>query len=174
MSTVLSLVTFSIYVFPIYGQVSLKGTNTWLDRENNIKILFTTMPQQPTIGTPTTLRFTVQNLQTGKPVTNLLANVAILGGASNEEAIFRLTNISAVNGDFSTNVIFPNKGSYQLITKITSQTHDSASLLASFIVIVPATLSTSNPLDANYVIWIGLLLALAIGVASFLILKNKS
>ena len=164
MSTVLSLVTFSIYVFPIYGQVSLKGTNTWLDRENNIKILFTTMPQQPTIGTPTTLRFTVQNLQTGKPVTNLLANVAILGGASNEEAIFRLTNISAVNGDFSTNVIFPNKGSYQLITKITSQTHDSASLLAS----------TSNPLDANYVIWIGLLLALAIGVASFLILKNKS
>lgn len=172
MLTTLSLITISLYVFPVYGQTSTNGTKAWLDRENNIKILFSIIPAQPTIGTPSVLRFTVQNLQTGKPVTNLLASVVIVGGTSNQETAFRLTNISAADGDFSINVIFSDKGSYQVITKITSQTHDVASL-ASFIVIVPAALqSDSNLFGGNYIIWVGLVIASAVGVASFLILKN--
>jgi hypothetical protein len=133
------------------------------------------MPEQPTIGTPSTLRFTVQNLQTDKPVANLLVNVVILGGGTaNQEATFRLTNISAAEGDFSINVIFPDKGSYQVIRKITSsQTHDVASL-ASFTVLVPATRPALNFFGGNYIIWIGLVIASAVGVASFLILKNKN
>jgi hypothetical protein len=175
MPATLSLITISLYIFPVYGQVNTNGTKTWLDRENNIKILFSTIPEQPAIGTPSVLRFTVQNLHTGEPIANLLANVVILGGTTNPEATFRLTNISAVDGYFSINVIFPNKGSYQVITKITSQTHYVASL-ASFIVIVPATpiQSALNLLSGDYITWIGLLLASAVGIASFLILKNKN
>jgi hypothetical protein len=95
MLATLSLMTISFCIFPACGQVITDGTKTWLDRENNIKILFSMMPGQPTIGTPSALRFTVQNLQTGKPVANLLANVVILrGGTTNQEATFRLTNIS--------------------------------------------------------------------------------
>lgn len=172
----ISLYAFLVYdIFPAYGQVSTNGIiKTWLDRENNIKIVFSTIPVQPTIGTPCVLTFTVQNLHTGKPIANLLANVVIVGGSPNQESPFRLTNISAVDGYFSINVIFPDKGSYQVITKITSQTHDVASL-ASFTVIVPATQSALSLFRGNYyyITWIGLLIASAVGVGSFLILKNK-
>jgi hypothetical protein len=175
MLTTLSLIiTISLYVFVVYGQVSIDSIKTWSDRKNNIKILFSTIPAQPAIGTPSVLRFTVQSLQTAQPVANLLANVVIVGGGtSNQESPFRLTNIPAVDGHFSINVIFPDKGSYQVITKISSsQTHDVASL-ASFTVIVPATQSVMNPFGANYITWIGILIASAVGVASFWILKNK-
>jgi hypothetical protein len=177
LTILLLLITISLYVFPAYAQVTTNGTKTWLDRENNIKILFRTIPEQPTIGTTSTLRFTVQNLQTGKPVTNLLANVVIVGGT---EAPIPFPNISAVDDDFSIDVIFVNEGSYQVITKITSsQTHDVASL-ASFTVTVPVPApdlsmqSALNFSDRNYIIWVALLLASAAGVALFLILKNKN
>ena len=116
------------------------------------------------------LTFTVQNLETGDPVTNLLARVAIFGGSSNQETTFQLTNISAHEGRFSINVIFPNTGSYQIITRLMSQSHDVSSL-ASFTVTVPAVQS-SNVFGGNYIIWISLLIAIAIGAASFLVLKN--
>jgi hypothetical protein len=166
-----SLITFSLYVSPVSAQVSTNVTKAWLDREHNIKILFNTTPAQPTIDTPSVLRFTVQNLKTDKPVTKLLATVAILGGNINQETPFRSTNISAPYGDFSINIIFPNMGSYQVITRITSQTHDVASL-ASFTVIVPAPQSTLNFFGGNYIIWVSLLIAAAAGILSFLILKN--
>jgi hypothetical protein len=124
------VITISLYTIQVYGQVSANGVKTWVDRENNIKILLQTRPEQPIVGTPSVLRFVVQNLQTGKPVAHLLAHVVILGAnITNQEAAFQLTNISAVNGDFSINVIFPDEGSYQIIIKITSsQTHDIAAL----------------------------------------------
>jgi len=166
------VITISLYTIQVYGQVGVNGVKTWVERENNIKILLHTRPEQPTISTPSVLRFTVQNLQTGKPVANLLANVVIVGGT--QESPFRLSNISAVDGDFSINVIFPDKGSYQVITKIisSSQTHDIAAL-ASFTAIVPATQSALNLFGINSITWISLIITSAIGVASFLILKNK-
>ena len=172
------VITIPLYTIQVYGQVSANEVKTWVDKENNIKILLQTRPEQPIVGAPSVLRFAVQNLQTGKPVAHLLAHVVILGAnITNQEATFQLTNIFAVDGDFSIKVIFPDEGSYQIITKITSssssQTHDVASL-ASFIVVVPATRSVLNVSDSNYYItWIALLIALAVGVGLFLILKNK-
>jgi hypothetical protein len=153
------------------AQLSTNGTKTWLDRDQNIKIVLSMIPVEPTIDTPSLLRFTVQNLETGKPLTNLLASVVILGVNSSQETTFRLTNISAPDGNFSTNVIFRDIGSYQVITRIMSQTHDVAAL-ASFIVIVPLPLFTLNVpgLRYSYIIW-GI--AAAVTVASFLVLKNS-
>lgn len=159
-----------VFLHIAYGQDGTNSTESWINRENNIKILFSTTPAPPTKGTLSVLRFTVQNLETGNPVTNLLARVAIFGGPSNEETTFLLTNISAPDGRFSVNVIFPNVGSYQIITRLISQSHDVSSL-ASFTVTVPA-LQSSNVFGGNYVIWISLLTAIAVGVASFLVLKN--
>ena len=173
MLTTLSLITISLYVSSVSGQVSTNDTRTWLDRENNIKILFSVTPAQPTIGTSSALKFTVQNLQTGKPLTNLLASILILGGTSNQETTFRWTNISAPDGDFSINIIFRNMGSYQVITKISSRSNDVASL-SSFKVIVQAPPTPASLFGGNYIIWIGLLFAAAAGVASFLILKNTT
>jgi hypothetical protein len=169
----LPLITMLASFFPniVYGQAGTNGTKTWLDRDQNIKIIFSTTPAQPTIATPSVLRFAVQNLQTGKPVTNVLAMVVIFGGASNQETTFRLTNIAAPDGRFSINVIFPAIGSYQVLTRITSQTHDVSSL-ASFTVIVPGLQSASNLFGGNYIIWISLLIAAGAAGASFLIVKN--
>src|SRR5919108_1145511 len=169
------LLMLTLYVSSVSGQVSTNDTRTSLDTENNIKILFSVTPAQPTIGTSSALKFTVQNLQTGKPLTNLLASVLIVGGTSNsnQETTFRWTNISAADGDFSINIIFRNMGSYQVITKISSRSNDVASL-ASFKVIVQAPPTPTSLFGGNYVIWIGLLFATAAGVASFLILKNTT
>jgi hypothetical protein len=170
--TTLLLITMLAHVFIhiAYGQDGTNSTESWIDREHNIKILLSTTPAPPTKGTPSVLTFTVQNLETGDPVTNLLARVAIFGGSSNQETTFQLTNISAPEGRFSINVIFPNTGSYQIITRLMSQSHDVSSL-ASFTVTVPAVQS-SNVFGGNYIIWISLLIAIAIGTASFLVLKN--
>jgi hypothetical protein len=167
-----------LYSTHVYGQGSANGIKTWIDRENNIKILFSTRPEQPTVETPSALRFAVQNLETGKPVPHLLAHVVILGAnITNQEAMFQLTNISAVDGHFTINVIFPDAGSYQIITKITSssssQTHSVASLTSFMVVVVPATQSAVDISGENSITWIGLLVASAVGVSSFLILKNK-
>jgi len=153
------------------AQLSTNGTETWLDRDQDIKIVLNMIPVQPTIGTPCLLRFTVQNLETGKPLTNLLASVVILGVNSSQETTFRLTNISAPDGNFSTNVIFRDIGSYQVITRIMSQTH-SVAALASFIVIVPLPPFTLNVpgTSSSYIIW-GIVVAAT--VASFLVLKNS-
>ena len=154
------------------AQLSINGTQTWLDTDQNIKIVFNMIPVQPTIGTPCLLRFTVQNLETGKPLTNLLASVVILGVNNSQETTFLLTNISAPDGNFSVNVIFHDIGSYQVITRIMSQTHDVAAL-ASFIVIVPLPLFTLNVpgTSSSFIIW-GIVVA-ATTVASFLVLKNS-
>ena len=153
------------------AQLSTNGTKTWLDRDQNIKIVLNMIPSQPTIGTSSMLRFTVQNLETGKPLTNLLTSVVILGVNSSQETTFRLTNISAPDGNFSTNVIFHDIGSYQVITRIMSQTHNVAAL-ASFLVIVPLPLFTLNVpgTSSSYIIW-GI--AVAATVASFLVFKNS-
>ena len=67
----LFLMTFPLIIITILFQLSLdvasaqfstNGTKTWLDTEHNVKILFTTRPTQPVIGTPTDLEFSVQNL----------------------------------------------------------------------------------------------------------------
>jgi hypothetical protein len=159
-----------VFLHLAYGQVGKNSTESWIDRENNIKILFSTTPAPPTKGTPCVLRFTIQNLETDDPVRSLLARVAIFGGSSNQETTFLLTNISAPDGRFSINVIFPNIGSYQIITRLMSQSHDVSSL-ASFTVSVPA-MQSSNVFGGNYIIWISLLIAIIVGVASFLVLKN--
>jgi hypothetical protein len=177
----ISILQFLLMIFAvILGQLSpniasaqlgTNGTKTWLDRDQNIKIVLSMIPLQPTIGTPCLLRFTVQNLETGKPLTNILASVVILGVNRSQETTFRLTNISAPDGNFSTNVIFRDIGSYQVITRIMSQAHNVAAL-ASFIVIVPLPLFTLNVpgTSSSYVIW-GI--AVAATVASFFVLKNR-
>lgn len=153
------------------AQLSANSTKTWLDREHNLKIVLSTTPVQPTAGTPSLLKFTVQNLETGKPIKNLLASVVILGVNSTRETNFQLTNIPVPDGNFSVNVIFSYAGLYQVITRIMSPTHTVAAL-ASFIVAVTALQSASNSISADYIIWVSIPIAAAAGVTSFLILKR--
>jgi len=62
------------------------NTNTniqsWTDPEQNLKIQFTYKPQKPVIDQPTELKFTVQNLNTGQYLKNLVANVLVTDNAT--------------------------------------------------------------------------------------------
>ena len=170
------LLTFSLMTLVMclpnitYGQSSTNGTQSWLDRENNVRILFSYTPATPIIDTPTYLKFSIQNLQTGKPLPDLLARVVIVTNSSGQERIFKFTNISAPDGVFSTEYLFPDTGLYQVITRISSHSSDTA-LLASFKVFVPLfAFSPSNNWSSN--LWIIIVIAVSVGIATFLILRR--
>jgi hypothetical protein len=159
---------------PAFGQTnSGNGTQLWVDRENNVKVQFTYLPQTPIIDTPTQLKFNIQNSQTGTPLRNLIARVVIVTNSSGQERSFKFTNITAPNGSFSVNYLFPDTGVYQVIPRIYSK---DASILASFKVLVPiqpfGVINTNNInpliLPAGLVGIVG-----AIVVVSFLIMIRK-
>jgi hypothetical protein len=171
-----SLIAVIIYLSPnsTLGQSSTSGTQSWLDRENNLRMVFSYTPAIPIIDTPTDLKYSIQNLQTGKPVTDLSVRVVILTNSSGQERIFRFTNITAPDGVFSIKYLFPDTGLYQVITRITSHSNGVASL-ASFKVFVPGqpnafslnnSSGSSNP-------WIIFIIAIAAVIATFLIVINR-
>jgi hypothetical protein len=125
------------------GQSSGNEPQVWTDRENNMKILFTYSPRNPIINTPTELRFSVENLQTGNHLKNLLATVVIINTSSGQPKIFKFKNIAAPNGNFSVEYLFPELGIYQVIARINS-TNPSLLVLASFKVTVTLETSFSN------------------------------
>ena len=159
---------------PAFGQTnSGNGTQLWVDRENNVKVQFTYLPQTPIIDTPTQLKFNIQNSQTGTPLRNLVARVVIVTNSSGQERSFKFTNITAPNGSFSVNYLFPDTGVYQVISRIYSK---DASILASFKVLVPIQpFGVINTNDINPLILPAGLVGIvgAIVVVSFLIMIRK-
>jgi hypothetical protein len=142
-------------------------TQVWTDKENNMKILFTYSPEDPVINTTTQLKFIADNLETGSHLKDLLAMVIIISNSSGHEKIFKFTNITAPNGNFSLEYLFPELGVYQVITRITSTNPFSISM-ASFRVVV--TLETSL---LNIVITGILILVIFGGVAYLVIIVKK-
>src|SRR5919205_1941919 len=102
---------------------------TWIDKLNNLKIHFGYLPKEPVIDKPTELGFTVQNVQTGEQIKNLSARVVVVNNAGGQLRTFKFANITAPNGIFSVNYLFPDSGSYNIITKLDSKNYSS---LASF------------------------------------------
>jgi hypothetical protein len=173
---IFSLTTILLYIYPntMYGQSSINATQSWLDRENNVRILFSYAPTMPVIDAPTSLKFSIQNLQTGKPIAESFARVVILTNSSGQERIFKFTNITAPDGGFSVKYLFPDVGLYQVISTITSPSNDIASL-SSFKVLVPGqpnVFSLNNP-SGGFSPWIILAILVAAAAATVLIVKNK-
>lgn len=180
--TLLIMATFIIIVAAVtlysnssaLGQtIAGNGTQLWTDKENNVKVQFTYSPQTPIIDKPTQLKFSIQNLQTGTPLKNLIARVVIVTNSSGQERSFKFTNITAPNGSFSVNYLFPDTGVYQVISRTYSK---DAPTLASFKVLVPfqplGVIDTNNinPL----ILTAGLVgIAGAIAVVTFFVIMRK-
>jgi len=84
------------------------GTQLWIDPENDVKILFTYSPKNPSIDKPSELKFSVSNLLTNQHLKNLVAMVVIITGSTGQERTFKFNNIYAPDGDFS-KISFPAK-----------------------------------------------------------------
>lgn len=114
------------------------NTNTniqsWTDPEQNLKIQFTYQPQKPVIDQPTELKFTVQNLNTGQYLKNLVANVLVTDNASGQYRNYKFDNIVVPNGQFSVHYLFPDVGLFEVITRISAK---DIAALAPFKVVVP-------------------------------------
>jgi hypothetical protein len=154
-----------------YGQSGTSGTQSWVDQENNVRILFSYTPATPIIDAPTYLKFSVQNLQTYKPLPDLLARIVIVTNSSGQERIFKFTNIAAPNGVFAIKYLFPDAGLYQVITKITSHSNN-VGLLASFKVFVPLFSFSLNNINGSSNLWIIIVIAVPLGIATFLIVRR--
>lgn len=149
------------------------GTQLWTDKENNVKVQFTYSPQTPIIDKPTQLKFSIQNLQTGTPLKNLIARVVIVTNSSGQERSFKFTNITAPNGSFSVNYLFPDTGVYQVISRTYSK---DAPTLASFKVLVPfQPLGVINTNNINPLILTAGLVGIAgsITVVTFFVIMRK-
>ena len=159
-------------IFPNFAYAHITGDRTqqWINPQGNVKIQFTYEPEKPLIGSPTELKFSVQNLQTGQHLKDLFAKVTIING----QRVFKFNNLTVSDGDFSVNSTFPNEGTYQVILRINSK--DYAIALASFRVFVP--FQPLGTINLNYTIPLLLPAALAgiigvIVIATFLIIVKR-
>jgi hypothetical protein len=120
-------------IFPNFAYAHITGDRTqqWISPQDNVKIQFTYEPEKPLIDSPTELKFSVQNLQTGQHLKDLFAKVSVING----QRVFKFNNLTVPDCDFSVNSTFPNEGTYQVILRINSK--DYAIALASFRVFVP-------------------------------------
>ncbi len=149
-STILVLVQYSILIHPhnVLGQnqaLSASKVQTWMDNLSNIKTEFTYLPASPGIDKPTQLKFNVVHLQNGTNLGDLSARVIVLTTSGRQERSFIFPNVVTHNGSFSVNYLFPDSGSYQVISRLDSK---GFLTLASFSVFVPllagGTTSTNN------------------------------
>jgi hypothetical protein len=149
-------------------QPSPNATQTWIDKQNNLKIQFTPQPEKPVIDTPTELKFNIQNLQTGVQLKNLLARVVVTDG----QRIFKFTNITVPNGNLSLKYFFPDTGTYQVIARIDDLKNNNPSTLSSFQVFVPLQLSGINATSIT-IIAIPVIVAGVLGYFLFILWKRK-
>jgi hypothetical protein len=105
----------------------------WVDKINNIRILFSS-PVSPIVDSSSQMKFEVQNLTTNENVKDLEARVTIATNSSGQLRTFKYSNISSTNGSFAVSYIFPDSGTYQILTRIDLK---DLSSLASFNVDVP-------------------------------------
>ena len=145
---------------------------TWIDKLNNLRIQFGFLPAKPIIDSPTQLKFSVQNLQTGEQLKNLSARVVVLNNAGGQQRSFKFSNVTAgPDGTYSVKYLFPDSGLYNVITKIDSK---DLSSLASFNVSVPFAIANMSTLFSPIVLAeIAGIIAATVGVALVLKIRKK-
>ena len=116
----------------------------WKDQKNNIKIQFSYSPPKPLLYNMTDLKFSMQDLNTGNHIKNLIANITIIKG---DKIFFRSNNVAIQGGDLYLKVKFSEDGNYQVISQVRSK-DNFAMALASFNILVP--LQPFGKFNANY------------------------
>jgi hypothetical protein len=154
---------------PVYAQQpSASKTQTWIDKQNNIKIQFASQPENPIVDKPAELKFSVQNLKTGDYLKNLLARVVVTDG----QRSFKFTNIAIPDGNFSVKYLFPDTGTYQVIGRIDENKNYRSSTLSSFQVFVSLQISGGN-IHIIAIIATLIIIAIVFVIAIFIRRKKK-
>ncbi len=172
LSIMLVGIIFPSVIAPYAHIYDKRRVQEWVNQRENVKIQFTYEPEKPLVYTFTELNFSIQNLQTGEHLKDLITNITI---TNQQQKTFKFNNISAPDGDFSIKSRFFDTGTYQVIIRIASI--NNAIALASFKVIVPS--QPVGIINMNYLIPL-LLPAGLVGIVStvlvvaFIIIVNRS
>ena len=145
-------------------------TQLWIDKANNAKIIFTYNPENPIIGNPTKLLFSIQDLRTGDEIKEVLHARIIV---TNERGdILKITNSTFADGNFSINYSFPDSGSYKVISKIDS---NNVAELASFnVYVAPSALSSTSKSFVSLMLYYVIpITASAAGIAIYLSYRRR-
>jgi hypothetical protein len=128
------LLIASTYVFQVtdnaYAHISQDNKTApvqeWKDQRNNIKIQFSYSPDNPLVYTMTDLKFSIQDLNTGNHMKDLISSLTIT----------KDDDVAIQNGDLSLRMQFSEDGNYRAISQV-STTDNAAVALASFNILVP-------------------------------------
>src|SRR5918911_4177868 len=91
-----------------FGQtISGNGTQLWIDKLNNVKIQFSYLPEKPSMDDLLQLQFSIQNLQNGSHLKNLIAKVTVTNNP-----IYKFDNITIADGDLSIRCPFLDPGTH--------------------------------------------------------------
>lgn len=134
------LLTASTYVSQVtdnaYAHIPQDKTapiQEWRDQRNNVKIQFSYSPDNPLVYTLTDLKFSVQDLNTGNHIKDLISSLTI---TKDDKIFFKFDDVAIQNGDLSLRVQFSEDGNYRAISQVSS-TDNAAVALASFNILVP-------------------------------------
>lgn len=128
-----SLGATNVYAHIPQDNKSLTTVQEWKDQQDKVKIQFSYSPEKPLIYNKTDLIFSVQDLNTGNHITDLIASITI---TKNDRIFFKFNDLEIQNGDLSLEVQFLEDGNYQVISQIRSA-ENIAIALASFNIHVP-------------------------------------
>ena len=105
----------------------------WKDQRNNVKIQFSYSPDSPLVYTLTDLKFSIQDLNTGNHINDLISSLTI---SKDDKIFFKFDDVAIQNGDLSLRVQFSEDGNYRAISQVSSK-DNAAVALASFNILVP-------------------------------------
>jgi hypothetical protein len=147
--------------FYVLGHLNGSRIQEITDNSDGIKIQFTYEPEKPIIDTFTKLYFSVQDLE-GNHIKDVKALVIVTNG----QRLFKFQNISATDGDFYVEYIFPDDGTHQVITRIDTKT---TIIPASFSVFVPhqspPTILNPFPLPPEGQYSLGIIVSIILAIA---------
>jgi hypothetical protein len=94
-----------------YAHLSSNIIQTLIDRQNNLKIQFSYLPEQPTMDDLIQLQFSIQNLQTGNHLKNLIAKPTLINTRAahisiREEISMRFRYIAHISIQYGTSSLF--------------------------------------------------------------------
>jgi hypothetical protein len=118
-------VSSSSYNIAAHAHIYSNATQVWIDKLNNLKIQFSHLPEKPSMDDLLQLEFSIQNLQNGSHLKNLIAKVTVTNNPT-----YKFDNITIADGDFSIRCPFLDPGIHQVIIKVGSKGYSLA--LASF------------------------------------------
>ena len=132
-TTFVCLGTNNAYAHMPQENKPLARIQEWKNQQDNVRIQFSYSPEKPLLYTDADLIFSIQDLNTGNHIKDLIASITI---TKNDRIFFKFNDIVVQNGDLSLKVRFLEDGNYQVISQIRSADNLGVAL-ASFDILVP-------------------------------------